>query len=253
MIFIMFKQFRLIPRTSLSCGVYGILNYIIKTFKLSKFNGCYLIKLVNLKISINNYLILRLPIILSLFNVLSSSYFVLNELFKVIIGFILIYVLFYLLTLLGIVTLMLDSSGLIEFDLYNMINSSYHIEPLLPYEYESNWKTPPNSCLNWKIPNNEYLYSNFNNMELDQIHKYYINLEFYNNLPKDDGIIKKDFIRHQILKDLYYTCTINDTRPHVRFAGKTVYEIIPENYYYGSDSDSETEYPYIPSNTTKNK
>lgn len=94
--------------------------------------------------------------------------------------------------------------------------------------------------LNWKIPSQEYLYSNFNNMELEQIHKYYNNLESYNNLPKDDGIIKKDFIRHQILKELYYTCTINDTRPHVRFVGKTVYEIIPENYYY-SDSDSSND------------
>lgn len=237
MIYIMLKQFRLIPtKTSLIyCGVYnGILNYIFTTIKLLKFNGCNLIKLVNLK---DKYLTLSLPTILPLFNFVDPIY-VLKELFRGIIGFTLLYGLFYLLVLLAILMYILDSLGIIEFDPYNMNNSSNHIKPLSPYEYESNWKTLPDSYLNWKTPSQKYPYSNFNNTELDQIHKYYINLEFYNNLPKDDGIIKKDFIRHQILKDLYYTSTINDTRPHVRFVGKTVYEIIPEHYYYDSDSDS---------------
>lgn len=126
-------------------------------------------------------------------------------------------------------------------------------EELLIMNNSFNTSTPKDYMLNWKIPNNVYPYSNYTNMELDQIHKYYINLESFNNSQKDDGIIKEDFIKDQINKELYNTCTINNTRPHVRFVGKTEYEIIPENYYYGSDSDSETEYPYISSNIIKNK
>lgn len=143
MIYIMIRKFRLIPtKTSLfNCGVYnGILNYFLKS-----------------------PMILKLPAILSLFNVVFTIPFSLvNGLFKVIIGLILIYVLFYLLALLGIVIYILGYSKIIEFNSSNMSNPTNDIES----SSQKVW-------LNWKTPSQEYPYSNYTNLELDQIHKYF--------------------------------------------------------------------------------
>lgn len=186
----MIRKFRLIPtKTSLfNCGVYnGILNYIIKIFKLSKFNGCYLIKLFNLKIKF----ILVLPTLFCSFNLLMLdvdlfSIYSSSRLFEDIIKD------------LNTIENTIKDLNIIEDAIKDLNTIEDNVKSLILYK--DYW-------LNWRTPSREYIYSNFNNLELDQIHKYFENINI---------------------------------KPTVRFGEVTVYEIIPENYFY-SESESEAE------------